>query len=879
MVKKYTKTTFRLYRKRQRKAAIFARTAAILLLASGIYVGGHKVESQYLPLIKNNIQQGNIIASQVKKSNFEVKSPTVIQDVNGKDLKTITSLNNANSYIPLKNINPLLKKGLVQVEDKRFYEHHGVDIFGTLRAVAVNKLGNNVQGGSTLTQQLVKNTVLHDQSQTYDRKLKEMVIAQQLEKRYSKDKILEFYLNNISYNHSNLGINAAAKYYFGKDQKDLAPAECAMLIGLINNPVAFDPQSNPNLALKKRNQILKIWKHSKLLNEHDYQAAINSPLNLHITPAKINTDVSHDYALSYAVNKATIAMMHNNGFTEEYWWANQRDKNNYLIRYNRAYNLAREQLLKGGYVIHTNIDANKQNALQNIVDQTMGNATSDPNQLETSISVIDNSTGQIVGIQGGRNAQLDAVNRGYLGYHQPGSTAKMLIAYPEAFERGWRPQSKIIDSAIPNGPKNWYAGYRGAMTIREAVAQSVNTPAFKLAKEDTSFDYINKLRKMEFDNLSPLDANPIIAIGGFTYGVTTTQMASGYSALTRGGNFISPTSVTKITEGDRTVYQNTENKVPVFTPEASYMSLDVMKSVMTGNGLGKEARLSNYPYVAGKTGTTDNNQDSYFVGMTPQYTIAVWVGYDKSGHELTQSQLDLSKTLFKKVGEYYSVGQPKVDFAKPSNVIKQGDYLYASKNKNNSIDDSVDSEAKQDISNRALQNQKRRDSLAYRIKYHLTLKQEKYREDRVKNLLAKIDTNFSNKENLKKYQTYLRQAQDQNIYVRRQEQKDLLNKQILQKQMDLNKRYSELVAIEQAKQTKKIQQAQNKVTDKIKEENRIKASKLQDKLKEEISDLKSAYQNDAGDKNDKEKQVIDTINQIRALGIDEPDVDLTILEK
>lgn len=879
--KSYTKTEYRRLLKRQKRKRVILKCTAILAVMGGLTAGSYKVLHKDYSFAKDNIEQGIRISDEVDPSIFTEKKPTVIMDNKGRVLKKIVTLDTSGNYVKLKDINPYLKKGLVAVEDKRFYQHHGVDPYGTMRAFVVSRGGSGqVQGGSTLTQQLVKNVVLQDRSQTMTRKIREMVIAQNLEKKFSKDQILEYYLNNVSYNHSSLGINQASHYYFGKDQSKLTISQCALLIGMINNPALYDPVSNYQASVNKRNMILAVWLRNHVIDRAQYEQAKNEKLKLKITPAKVNSDVSKNYALSYAMNQAVVDLMHLQGFSEQYWFKTQKERDAYQRRYNSAYQLAREQILKGGYVIHTDINPADQNQIQRIVSQVVGTDISGNNPLQTSITVIDNSTGQVVGIQGGKTPYDNKINRAYLGYHQPGSTAKMLVAYTEAFERGYAPQSTVMDSRIPNGPKDWYTGYRGAMSIRYAIAQSANTPAFKLAAEVKPSTYINKLALMQFDNLSPHDANPIISIGGFTNGVTTTQMASGYSTLARQGQFIAPTNVTSISSNGKTIYRNPQQKIQVFTPAASYESIDAMKSVMHGNGLGKDAMLNNFPYVAGKTGTTDNNVDSYFVGMTPQYTIAVWIGHDKSGLELSQSQLDMPKALFKQIGQYYAKNEKKVDFVKPNNVTKVGDKLYVTKAKNKNSQELLTSDSKDTINDRYKANQKRRAMLSYRIKYHLTLKQELKREEAVQDLIDQVDlTNYTKLSQTPHYQDLINQIRSKNAFVKRKEYSDRFNRKQLQLQYQLTQKQAHMQAQRDLEKQNELEQAKQEAADQIRSKNSGKITALQAEYEKQLQAVKNAYANDDPDKENQKQKLENIIDQLRDFGIDQPDENITVIEK
>ncbi|MQS77147.1 glycosyl transferase family 51, partial [Lactobacillus halodurans] len=623
---------------------------------------------------KNTIADGYSYSEGLKKSDFHPKNSTVIYDRNGKVLKKLAQ--SSSNYTSINDINPDISKGLVDVEDQRFYIHHGVDLYGILRSAVSTVLHRRTEGGSTLTQQLVKNVILQDQSQNLNRKLKEMVIAQQLEKKFTKKQILEFYINDVYMGNGSYGFSAASDYYFSQNQKDLSIDKLALLVGLPNNPVYYDPVVYPERALKRRNMILYIFNQRGLISKKTYKEARKRPLGLEINQRKYDNDVSNNYALSYAVFNATEELMKSSGFTMQYDFKDRAEKDAYGKRYNEAYNRAHGELMDGGYKIHTTIDMDVQNKIESLVDKTYqaytGRADNGKLTPQVSSTVVDNKTGDVIAIVGGRTTNGDQVNRAISGYRQPGSTAKPIVAYAPAFERGYLPQSTVIDSAVGNPTvHNWYSGYTGSNTLRHALENSINTIAYKLAASDTKHTYYDDLAKMEFARLDPNQkADPRLAIGSFKYGVTTTEMASAYSSFSRGGKFVHPSNLSSIYDNDngRYIYQNTHMKKSVYTKNASYMMINTMQSVIT-DGLGKAAALDNYKYTAGKTGTTDDTKDSYFVGMTPSFTIANWTGNDVPS-TLTQSEDALAMQAFKAEGEYLvdHMKQKQTNFKKPNTV-------------------------------------------------------------------------------------------------------------------------------------------------------------------------------------------------------------------
>ncbi|UQS84313.1 transglycosylase domain-containing protein [Bombilactobacillus thymidiniphilus] len=830
-----------------------------------------KLVRTYIPELQKDIAAGYAVNSEITSKTFYPKQPTIIEDKNNHVLKKLS--HSQSTYISSNKLNPLLKKGIVAVEDRRFYKHHGVDLAGILRAVKAGILKRQVQGGSTLTQQLVKNVVLKDQTQNFDRKIKEMVIAQQLEQKFSKKQILEFYLNDVYLGHGCYGMGSAAQYYFSKPQDKLDIAQTALLVGIPNNQQLYDPVLHPKQAKKRRNTVLYTWHKQRLLNSQQYHKACRQPIKLRIHNFKYDNDISQNYALNYAVQNTVQQLMTMRGFEMKYTFASYQAKNEYKARYAQVYDKYYGELLAGGYVVKTTIDPKLQQALVKIVQQQYEpyQQRDAQGKLEPQVAstVIDNRTGNVLAIIGGRTTKDDQLNRATDAYRQPGSTAKPLIAYAPAFERGYAPQSTVVDGPI-NNVHNWYSGYRGSVTLRKALADSINTVAYKLAVNDKQKSFYQDLAKMQFQGLYPSDNNPIIAIGGFTKGVTTTEMASAYSSFARSGNFVAPSNLKSIysTTNDRILYQNSHNQVPVYSKNASYMMLNAMQSVVN-DGLGKDAKLDNYSYVAGKTGTTDNNLDSYFVGMTPYFTIANWTGYDHQ-KPLSDDQLSLSIKTFKAQGDYLvkALHESQKDFAMPNTIRRNGDNLYVRRAVvQKSIDQMIQENYITFNSDQINQNKKRLANLDYRLIYHLTGKQEHQREQTVKQAIANYQYDPLTK--LSDYGNKLGQLQKiryKNENVKRMNAKRKFNKQIMQLQRELNLAQAQLQAQKDDKHLASFESKKSAIEKNRDAQRQAIVNRLMKQYQDQLAKTKSAYQSDASDKETQKQKLTDLINQIRSYG-------------
>lgn len=833
------------------------------------------------PTVKSAIADGYSYSNRLDKKDFYPKNSTIIYDQNNKVLKKISQSDA--DYTKEKNINPMIKKGLVEVEDSRFYIHHGIDMYAILRSLGSRIIKHRVEGGSTLTQQLVKNVVLKDQSQTLSRKIKEMVISQEIEKQFSKKQILEFYINDVYMGHATYGFSSAAKYYFSTDQKNLSIDQIAMLIGIPNNPVYYDPVTYPQRSIKRRNMVLSIMNRNGLISKKTYQSARERPLGLKLNKQSFDNDISKNYAVNYAVFNATEELMKSSGFTMKYKFKTNAERKKYNLQYNQAADRARGQLMNGGFDIHTTINSDLQNQIEQLVNKTYdGNSSRDSTdklQPQASSTVIDNRTGNVLAIVGGRGTSNDQLNRAINGYRQPGSTAKPLVAYAPAFERGYLPQSTVTDSAVAN-VKNWYSGYTGQTTVRHALENSINTIAMKLAMQDKDKTYYDDLAKMEFARLTPHDRNPIIAIGGFEYGTTTTEMASAYSSFSRQGNFIHPSNLASVYDdsNERMIYQNRHLDKKVYTADASYLMLNTMQSVIT-DGLGKAAALDNFKYTAGKTGSTDNNKDSYFVGMTPDFTIANWTGNDHN-ESLTSSQQQLPMKTFKAEGEYLVnyLGEKEVNFKKPKSVKVSGENLTVDdSDKKQTVQDIIDLDFSQFNNAQEKKNNNRLFNMDYRIIYHLSKHEEFKRERKVKTALNNYDDSPISKES--QYESRLDKLQKiryLNINVKRQKAKKQFASQILDLQKQLNLQQASLAAEKENGRLSKYNAEKRKIQSQRSEQRKKMVDKLMPEYNQQVQKVKQAYKDNDSDKEDQKQELINIMNEIRSYGGQVPDLKLYI---
>lgn len=615
--------------------------------------------------------------AQMDRSDFSMLSDTVIYDKDGKQIGLINA--GHYQYMDINHISMNLQNGYIAQEDRRFKNHNGVDWIATFRAgLALIKHGGEVtQGGSTITQQVIKNTYL-TQERTFTRKIVEILLAPELEKKYSKADIIEFYCNTNFYGHRCYGVEAASLYYFGKHAEDLAPEEAAVLIGISNSPSAYDPVSHPNASKNKRDDVLKSMNEVGYLSNEDYEKAVSSPLKI---VQKETEGTDENYQSSYAIHCAALELMKMDGFEFQYTFDNKEDYPLYSERYTTAYSEQSDRIRAGGFQIYTSLDSGLQAVLQTQIDASLSGFTELQENgkfaLQGAGVIVDNKTNYVTAIVGGRGAD-DPFNRAYLSARQPGSTIKPLIDYGPAFDTGeYYPTRMVNDHKWEKGPSNSGRRYFGNVTVREALNRSLNTVAWQIL-EDIGIDFgLSYLGEMEFQKLSYVDNQvPSLSIGGFTNGVRVVDMAKGYSTLANGGVYNDRTCIVKILHEKES--ELTKDMTPfakqVYRSDSAFMLTDVLKGTFTSPyGTGRGLGLENDMPAAGKTGTTNSSKDTWFCGYTPYYTAAVWVGYDIPRNMPGIYGATYAGKIWKNVMDEIHQGLPPLDWEQPDTVERRAD--------------------------------------------------------------------------------------------------------------------------------------------------------------------------------------------------------------
>lgn len=561
----------------------------------------------------------------------------------------------------------------VAIEDKRFYKHQGVDWIRTVNGVLLMFTGKDIQGGSTLTQQLIKNLTQNDEV-TVKRKVLEIFTALEFEKTHSKEEILEWYLNYIYLGDSCNGVYTAALNYFGKELQDLTLAECASLIAITNNPSLYNPYRNPEANLYRRNLTLDQMADPEqgFITQEECDAAKAEPLNL---------------------KRETGTYREQEVFT---WYEDQviNDVINDLMKeFNLTKEIANNLLYHGGLRIETCFDPDVQSYVDAIYNDrsslVMDSATGQ--EIQSAITVIDNNTGNVVAMAGGIGEKESSRtwNRATDTIRPPGSSIKPLAVYAPALEMGMvTPATVFDDTPIDlNGsawPVNSYSGYRGLTTVYEALQNSVNTIAVKVLRDcvtpSVSFQFMTEdfgisslvaARTASNGTIeTDIDLAPL-ALGGLTDGVSTYEMAAAYATFANNGVYRAPRTYLRITavdiDGKETLLlENTSDSEVVLQESTVYYMNTMLQNVISTRGTGHDAIFSGMT-IAGKTGTTTSNKDKWFVGYSPYYTAAVWVGYDQQERIPTSGYL--AAQMWKKVMEPLHSGLENRSFSSPNNLV------------------------------------------------------------------------------------------------------------------------------------------------------------------------------------------------------------------
>ena len=617
-------------KKKQKKHRVFwfivkLQIVLMLLLVGGILFYNYGGYAKQLEDIKNEAMQ---LVYSSDETTFIPAQTSVIYDADGEIISFIKGEKEA-AYVRYEDIPGAFVTAMVSIEDKKFYQHNGIDYMALVRsAKAIMESGSLSQGGSTITMQLARNIYLSNEKRL-ERKIKEMYIAIELEKIYSKSKIMEFYLNNIYFANGYYGIQAACNGYFSCDLKDLSLSQIAFLCAIPNSPSYYDPLVNYDNTIERRDRILSNMYQDGKISNAEYLDAIREKIDLELS--RNATSQRNNYVDTYVYYCATRTLMQMKGFELKSYFSSEEERKNYLEAYDDLYADCQKEIFAEGYKIYTSIEMDKQEQLQTVVNEVLEDYTDVKEDgvynMQGAAVCIDNDTGHVVAIVGGREQDVGVytLNRAYQSHRQPGSAIKPLIVYTPFFERGNNPDTIVMDEEIEDGPKASH--YYGAVTTRFAVEKSLNAVAWKLYDDLTPQVGLQYLKDMGFSEIKDTDMVTPTALGGFTRGVSAVEMAAAFATIQNDGYYREPSCITKMVDGKQnTIYLADNTGKKIYGETAARMMTDVLSTAIT-TGTGKSAALKDIP-CAGKTGTTNDNKDGWFVGYTRYYTTSVWVGCD-----------------------------------------------------------------------------------------------------------------------------------------------------------------------------------------------------------------------------------------------------------
>ena len=609
---------------------------------------------------------------------MDLSSILYYQDKSTGDWKELQTLHAEENriWVDYDKIPDALWQAAVSIEDKRFFDHHGVDWGRTMTATLNMFFGmRNTYGGSTITQQLLKN-MTGDNQGTVKRKVTEIFRALEFEKKYSKQEILELYLNTIYLGYGCYGVQTASQYYFGKDVSDLSIAECASLIGITNNPSMYSPlisdQTRQNNKERQEN-ILKEMMSQGYLTKTQYQSAVAEKLQF--TDGSTSAEQITAEESGKSSDSTDSQNQGNSYFVDQVIRDVVDDMVNQLGISEKA---AKDKLYYGGYKIYTTIDPNIQKTTESVYeDRSNLNVTSrSGQQLQSGITIVDVSTGNVVAMVGRVGEKTGDLDWNYAtGLRQCGSAIKPVTVYAPALDAGVITMASTFDNypvRLLNGtpwPKNSPQGYSGFVTLDTGVARSINTVAIRvIEKLGTKSSYKFATEKLGLD-LTTDDINESsLGLGGLTKGVNTEEMAAAFATFANDGIYNSPRLYTKIEDAKGNVVLDNETETHAAMKETTAYFMNELLQDVVKSGTGTSARFSNMA-IAGKTGTTSDNYDRYFVGYTPYYCAAVWCGYDQN--EKISYAGNPSITMWKKVMSKIHADLPYKSFDKPSSGLSK----------------------------------------------------------------------------------------------------------------------------------------------------------------------------------------------------------------
>ena len=649
-------------RKKSRIPLILGTIAAIGFLTCLMFIGIFKI------YVHRSLEP--VLDVDASAYTLNLSSTVYYQDRTTGEWTELTKIHGTEdrTLVDFEDIPDHVWQALVSIEDQRFFEHKGVDWKSTARSVFDMLRGSDsTRGGSTITQQVIKNLTGNNEV-TIKRKVTEIFRALRFAENYSREEVLELYLNMVYFGKGAYGIQAAAENYFGKDVSELTVAEAASIIGITQYPYKYDPSRGDwyrEQNKKRQGDVLYKMNEQGYLSDADYEAALNE---------KLVFAWDDDYVASDSgdAETPTAAAVYDSYFVEQ---AFNDVVSDLMAQYGYSMKAAKDMLYTGGYQIYCTVDP----AMQEIVERVYGDrsnldyTSAKGEKIQSGMTIIDNATGNVVAVGGRIGEREGAFLLNYATNPRPcGSAIKPLSVYAPAIETGVITPASVIDDYpvdLMGGkiwPVNAYSGYKGIITLQDAVRFSANPTAVRVLQALTpSESYAFMTEKLGFTTLTGDDitAAGALALGGLSHGVTTLEMAAGYASFANNGIYTKPRTYVEVRDHNgNTVLENKAESHVAMKESTAYAMIELLKGVVnTAGGTGTSASFSGMT-IAGKTGSTNSNCDRYFVGLTPYYTGAVWVGYDTPTRIVT-NLANPAATMWKKVMSEIHEGLPNKNFA------------------------------------------------------------------------------------------------------------------------------------------------------------------------------------------------------------------------
>ncbi|KGA96085.1 penicillin-binding protein 4 [Alkalihalobacillus alcalophilus ATCC 27647 = CGMCC 1.3604] len=563
-----------------------------------------------------------VINERVNLTDIELTQNSYILEQHSQIISEIYSDENR-IYLPYEAIPQTFIDAFIATEDHRFFEHQGYDLPSIFRAVSVNFKNNDIEeGASTITQQLVRNLYLsHDVS--YERKFTEVLYASKMEKKYTKEEIIELYLNTIFFHNRVYGIESASQFYFSKSSDQLSLAEVAFLTAVPNNPSYYNPLNHSDRTHLRKDWVLEKMAEYGAVDAKQLEKAKQEEIVLNV---KERIDLFPDY-VTFVLDEFTDLIATNEGYLTQMEKAETEEgRQEISAQLNERVN----EVMNQGIQIKTALDSNIQHKAIQAFETHLGQT-----DIQGAATVIDHQNDTILAITGGRNYQKFDFHRGFQSFRQPGSALKPLLVFAPYLEESGASLATTVNANnvcyVQNGrdycPKNYGGGEYGHVTLTQAFQHSYNTPVIRLMDQigiNTAFSY---LEPFSFEKVVEQDYQLASAIGGLTYGFSPLEMTRAYSSFAKKGSYTPARAIEFVTdlEGNR-LYEWEKRETNVWSEETNEKMRALLAAVIT-SGTGQRAAFST-SYIGGKTGTTNNYYDLWFVGLTEDYTAGVWIGKD-----------------------------------------------------------------------------------------------------------------------------------------------------------------------------------------------------------------------------------------------------------